>query len=216
MSGKHGLQQLLKNPRIWKAGATLANRAGTVSTGFENLDQALAGGWPVGALTELLLDSYGIGELRLLMPALVRLSSQSGASSETPEQPAQRWILWVSPPYIPYAPALEHDGMDISRMLVIHSGHRVDVLWAMEQALRSATCLAVLAWSRAVDQRSIRRLQLAAEAGSCWAVLFRPASFIRDSSPAALRIHLQPGPGSVRLDIVKNRSGRPGIVFVDV
>jgi len=215
MSRKHSLHQLLKNPHIWKAGSAFTDDAAAVSTGFENLDRALAGGWPIGVLTELLLDSYGIGELKLLMPALVRLSQQYSEAQGASEPVAERWILWISPPYTPYAPALEQVGMDISRVLVVHSGHRVDVLWAMEQALRSATCAAVLAWFRAVDERSMRRLQLAAKAGDCWAVLFRPARFIRDSSPAALRIHLQPDSDTIRLDIVKNRSGRPGTVFVN-
>ena len=214
MSNKHSLHQLLKNPHIWKAGSAFTDAA-AVSTGFENLDRALAGGWPVGVLTELLLDSYGIGELKLVMPALVRLSQQPGEGRGSLEPAVERWILWISPPHIPYAPALEQVGMDISRVLVVHSEHRVDVLWAMEQALRSAACAAVLAWSQAVDERSMRRLQLAAEAGGCWAVLFRPARFIRDSSPAELRIHLRPDSDTIRLDIVKNRSGRPDTVFVD-
>ncbi|SVB80547.1 uncharacterized protein METZ01_LOCUS233401 [marine metagenome] len=214
MSSKHSLHQLLKNPRIWQAGSVFADAA-TVSTGFENLDRALAGGWPVGVLTELLLDSYGIGELKLVMPALVRLSQQSGENQGSLESMAERWVLWISPPYVPYAPALEQAGMDVSRVLVVHSEHRVDVLWAMEQALRSGTCAVVLAWFQAVDKRSMRRLQLAAEAGGCWAVLFRPAKFIRDSSSAQLRIHLRPDSGTIRLDIFKNLSGRPDTVFVD-
>ena len=59
---KHSLHKLLKNPRIWQAGSVFTDAA-TVSTGFKNLDRVLGGGWPVGVLTELLLDSYGIGEL---------------------------------------------------------------------------------------------------------------------------------------------------------
>ena len=214
MSSKRSLHQLLKNPRIWQAGSAFTDTA-TVSTGFENLDRALAGGWPVGVLTELLFDSYGIGELKLVMPALVRLSQQSGESQGSLEPVMERWVLWISPPYIPYAPALEQVGMDISRVLVVHSRYRVDILWAMEQALRSGTCAAVLAWFQAVDKRFMRRLQLAAETSGCWVVLFRPAKFIRDSSSAKLRIHLRPDSGTIRLDIVKNLSGRPDTVFVD-
>ena len=190
--------------------------AATVSTGFKNLDRVLAGGWPVGVLTELLLDSYGIGELKLLMPALVRISQQSGEIQGSLEPMVEPLVLWISPPHIPYAPALEQAGMDMSRVLVVHSESRLDVLWAMEQALKSGACAVVLAWLQAVDKRSMRRLQLAAEAGGCWAVLFRPAKFIRDSSSAKLRIHLRPDSDTIRLDVFKNLSGRPDTVFVDV
>ena len=40
-------------------------------SGFAELDARLpGGGWPVGAICELLLETMGIGELGLLVPAL--------------------------------------------------------------------------------------------------------------------------------------------------
>ena len=45
---------------------------------------------------ELLSEDYGIGELRLLSPALATLSSTD-----------DRCIAWVNPPHLPYAPALQ-------------------------------------------------------------------------------------------------------------
>jgi len=46
-----------------------------VSSGFPELDAGLpGGGWPAGALTEILPAHEGIGELRLLGPALAGLS----------------------------------------------------------------------------------------------------------------------------------------------
>ena len=53
------------------------------------------------------------------------------------------------------------------------SGARAMALWAMEQALRSGLCAAVIAWSKSAARPVLRRLQLAA-AGSRLAVLFRP------------------------------------------
>ena len=81
----------------------------------------------------------------------------------------------------------------------------------MEQALRSGTCAAVLAWSEGSDERGLRRLQLAAEKGACWAVLFRPARFKTQRSPAAaLRIHLLAvSLSGISMDIFKNCNGRP-------
>src|SRR4051812_39379662 len=44
------------------------------STGFADFDALLpGGGWPVGAITELMPETYGIGELSLLLPALAKL-----------------------------------------------------------------------------------------------------------------------------------------------
>src|SRR5690625_3239124 len=128
----HALNDLLQQPGIWRAGDP-AVRTGLeyVNTGYRVLDQALPGhGWPLGALTEILHDHAGIGELRLLMPALARLS-RSG-----------RWIVLVAPPHIPYAPALAASGIVLSRLLLVHpreTGEH-DHLWAIEQALRAGTC----------------------------------------------------------------------------
>ena len=159
-------------------------------------------------LTEILIEHYGIGELSLLMPALAHLGRDVSAGG----------IVWISPPFIPYAPALHSRGIDVSRVLIVGShtnarGYR-DALWAMEQALRSGSCAAVLAWTRAVDHIALRRLQLAAEAGQCWAVLFRPLDAWRQRSPAALRMRLTATDEQTRIEILKCRGGRPGIVSI--
>ena len=119
-------------------------------------------------------------------------------------------MVLVAPPYIPYAPAFVHHGINISRLLVVHCRRQADVLWATEQALHSGACAAVLAWPSGADERSVRRLQLAAERGNCWVVLFRSSRFRKQRSPAALRIHLQPGrSAAIKMNIFKNRGGRP-------
>ena len=70
-----------------------------------------------------------------------------------------------------------------------------DILWAMEQALRSGSCSAVLAWPPFLTERGARRLQLAAEAGGGWGVYFSPATAATAHSPAALRLALSPANG---------------------
>lgn len=166
------------------------------------------GGWPAAGLTEVLTGHYGIGELSLLMPALARLGQDGGADC----------IVWIAPPHIPYAPALHSRGVDPDRVLVVRrqadaSGSR-DILWATEQALRSGSCGAVLAWPRCVDQTALRRLQLAAETGRCWAILFRPPQAARQRSPAALRMRLTATGEQTRIEILKCRGGRPGAVSI--
>jgi protein ImuA len=190
--------------RVWRGKVATVARA-VLPTGFHELDRALpGGGWPLGALTEILVDGYGIGELGLLMPALTALTK------DDPARP-KKWVAWVAPPFVPYAPALQQRGVNIDRLLMIHptSGGK-SRLWAIEQAIRSGSSAGVLAWVAAADDVILRRLQLAAEEQGCWVLLFRPASTRSQRSPAALRIHLS----QARVEILKCWGGRPGVVDV--
>lgn len=190
--------------RVWRGRAASVARA-VVPTGFSELDRFLpGGGWPVGALTEVFLARYGIGELSLLMPAMAALTSAEGAP---------KWIAWVAPPFVPYAPALRQHGVDIDRLLMIHpTPSRRERCWAVEQVVRSGSSAGVLAWLAAVESVALRRLQLAAELAECWLVLFRPESASLERSPAALRFRLTRSDAMARLEIIKCRGGRPGVI----
>jgi cell division inhibitor SulA/protein ImuA len=194
--------------QVWRGKVATAARA-VIPTGFRDLDRALpGGGWPLGAITEILVDGYGIGELGLLMPALAALTK------EDPARP-KKWVAWIAPPFIPYAPALQQHGVNIDRLLMIHPASSVKSrLWAIEQAVRSGSSAGVLAWVATANDVILRRLQLAAEEQGCWVLLFRPASARRERSPAALRIHLTQADSATRIEIVKCRGGWPGVVEV--
>lgn len=190
------LDKLLQRADLWRGGE-LAAGVDAVSTGFAALDERLpGGGWPCGALTEILLSRPGIGALRLLLPALARLSREA------------RWLSWVTPPYIPYAPALAAAGVQLSRILLVHPPAQRDGLWAVEQSLRCGTCSAVLAWPALTDAAAMRRLQLAAETGRASGFLFRPRRLAAQASPAALRLQLDAdGHGKLSVHILKRRGG---------
>ncbi|MBI4290970.1 MAG: translesion DNA synthesis-associated protein ImuA [Betaproteobacteria bacterium] len=182
------------HPALWR-GADLA-RAVTpgVSTGFPVLDAEIPGrGWPVGSLTEILRAQEGIGELRILGPALAALSAQG------------KYLAWIAPPYSPYAPALAAAGIDPARLFIVRTGSEKETLWAIEQALRSNACGAVLAWPAAPRYPELRRLQLAAESGRSLALLFRPSQAANESTPAALRIGLASEQGGLAVRILKRR-----------
>lgn len=194
--------------RVWR-GKVAANARPVIPTGFAELDRHLpGGGWPVGAVTEILIDDYGVGELALLMPVLTALTKAD------PSKP-QKWVAWVAPPFVPYAPALQQHGVDIDRLLMIHptAGHK-NRLWAIEQVVRSGSSAGVLAWVAAADDVVLRRLQLAAEDQACLTLLFRPGSARQQRSPAALRIHLSRSEAAVRVEIIKCRGGCPGTVDI--
>ena len=201
------LENLLQNPRIWRGqvGAEDAGWQGLAS-GYPRLDQHLpGGGWPRHALTEILLDHYGTGELQLLMPALATLSQR-----DDEEEPG--WIAWIAPPFEPYPPALKQWGIRLSRVLIVRPKDDREALWAAEQALSSGNCAAVLLWSRSLDDAASRRLQLAAERGQSWAIAFRSLRARYESSAAALRIRLATGQAGTDVNILKSRGGRPAVV----
>ncbi|MBS3959303.1 MAG: translesion DNA synthesis-associated protein ImuA [Xanthomonadaceae bacterium] len=179
------LDALIHQRRLWPAAGQAAGRPGE-PTGHADLDAALpGGGWPPASLLELLLPMDGVGELRLLLPTLVRLARQG------------RSLLMVAPPYLPYAPALAAAGLDLARLRVVRAEGR-DALWAAEQGLRSGACGVVLCWPQAVDDRALRRLSVAAEQGDALGFAFRPLRALQQPSPAALRMEVMPG-GLVRL-----------------
>lgn len=194
------LQDILQQAPIWRGAAAPSTSNVGLLSGHSALDTALGGGWPQQSLTEILIAHEGIGEVSLLLPAFAQITRQ------------KRWLAFVAPPHIPYAPALAQAGVDLSRVLLVHPSARHDALWAVEQALRAGTCGAVLAWLAHADFTTLRRLQLAAEAGNSWAVVFRPLSEAQSLSPAALRLKLEPLSASGRtlaVQILKRRGGAP-------
>jgi hypothetical protein len=203
------IKTLIEHPHVWR-GSNNQPAGEVYATGFSELDALLpGGGWPAAALTEIILEHHGVGELSLLMPAMARLCEPGVFES------ARGWIFWVSPPFIPYAPALSRHGIDLSRVLLVHTpAMQCASLWAMEQALRAKSCIAVLAWARTADHTVLRRLQLAAEQARCWAVLFRPSAAARERSPAALRLRLARTGDVTRVEILKCRGARPGVAHI--
>lgn len=205
------LEKMLQKADVWRASdishTNVINSASasTISTGYDELNKYLAGsGWPTNSLTEFLLDTSGIGEIRLLTPALSQLS-----------QDQNRWLLMVAPPYIPYAPALLSMGIDISKVLVVTPKKSTDTLWVLEKALASQSCSAVLAWpQQPLKDMQLRRFQVACKAGHCLGVLFRHSRDANNPSPAELRIQLQAHAASafnqhshLKLKILKRKGG---------
>jgi hypothetical protein len=174
-----------------------------LATGYRELDAALpGGGWPRAAITELMPETTGIGELSLLLPALARLAASG------------RYLAWVAPPYVPHASALAGRGIPLERLLLVRTADETTALWAAEQLLRCAHIGAVLAWPLTLDERRVRRLQLAAEAGGGCGMLYRPARAALTHSPAALRLRLAATPAGLAVRLQKIRNGNTHAVVV--
>jgi hypothetical protein len=180
------LDALLSARTVWRAGRSSASAPVGEPSGHDELDALLpTGGWPRGALTELLLPADGVGELALLLPTLARLTGDGGL------------VALVAPPYLPYAPAWQAAGVDLRRLEIVRADAR-GALWAFEQCLRSAACAAVLGWPPQADAQALRRLQAAADSGECLGFVFRDCRHAGNPSPAALRLEQAEGAWHVR------------------
>ncbi len=195
----HDLATLLKRADIWQSSASQRPRH-TIATGYSPLDKALhQGGWPTQALTEILFDHPGSGELQLLLPAIQKLCAQG------------RRLVFINPPHLPYAPALQLAGIPPGQVLVIYPQTPADQLWATEQTLRANIAAALLVWPKQSPQLAqLRKLQLAAQANQGLSLLLRPATAVGESSPAALRLQLGPTANGCQITVIKQRGGWAG------
>ena len=193
---QEGLGELLRRGMVWRGSSPGQMQAVVVPSGFSALDEQIGGGWPRGALTEI-LSRQGQGFF-LLLPLLARLSWQ------------RRWLAWVNPPHIPYAPALEARRIDTARVLLVRAEGAEQNLWAAEQALCSGNCSLVMLWVDKISAARIRRLQLAAEKGDCVGILFRPLQHRQQASVAALRLQVMPSGDGLQMQVLKRRAGRGG------
>jgi len=190
------LAELLQRQSVWRGGAPSGAAAPAAPTGYAALDAVLpGGGWPAGGLAELLCDAEGVGELQVVLPALAALTA------------AGHRIAWLAPPYLPYAPALKAAGVRLAGLTVVRAPGRRDALWAAEQALRSGAFHALLLWLPRASYPELRRLAVAAQAGPGFALAFRPPEAGCESSPAVLRMALEPAAeaGQPALRILKRR-----------
>ena len=175
------LSNLLDARQVWR-GRAVPIMEGEQPTGWPQLDAVLpTRGWPNASLSEILMPVDGIGELRLVLPTLARLTQGS------------RPVVLIAPPYLPCAMGWRQHGVNLQRLDIVDAEEK-HVLWAAEQCLRSGSCAAVLAWPHQADDRGLRRLQVAADTGRALAFVFRDRKHLSNASPASLRLELAASP----------------------
>jgi protein ImuA len=175
--------------------------AQVIGTGHGALDAQLpGGGWPVGAMTELLQSAPEAHAWQLLLPALAQ-AVQGGRGP----------VALIGAPHEPFGPALAADGLPLESLLWIRSDAAAARLWACEQALRCADMSAVLAWLPQARVGELRRLQLAAAQHESLLFVFRPAAMAASTSPARLRLQLAAcAEDSAQIDVhILKRRGPP-------
>ena len=112
-------------------------------------------------------------------------------------------------------------GLAAPELLIVLPRRAEDALWAMEQALRSGACAAVIGAIEQATLTQTRRLDFAAREGSAGAILLRRHNNGLSAARRRWRIAAQPGAPHpltdealgaprVRADLIRRRDGAPG------
>lgn len=183
---------------VWRASEQAPPPVRTQPSHHSKLDQCLpGGGWPLGAIIEILHDGPGCGELSLVAPAL---------ALQNTSQP----IVLLKPPAIPNALAWHQWNIPLQRLWWIQPTKQGDLGWCAETVLRSRAFAALLAWMDPIDPPALRRLQACAQDSSTLIFLFRPQSAVTTQSPAPLRLSIQPDTtGIASIRFLKAKGPRP-------
>jgi protein ImuA len=188
---------LVQHADVWRAAELGSHSLPALDTGYAALNQVLpGGGWPQGALVEMLQPQAGLHEWGLLAPALAAVQAAAPA----------KLVLLVGAPWLPFGPALGARQLDMRRVLCVR-GQGPALLWATREALQCADVAAVLAWLPDARSAHLRRLQMAAHAHSQLLFVFRPLRAQQESSPAPLRLLLEGAEeeGKLRMHVLKRR-----------
>lgn len=188
-------------------GGLAARKRPVLPLGLPQVDAVLPmGGLPFGAVHEL----SGTGALRFGLLLLARLDA-AVLWCRTRQQGGQ----------LPYGPALQQAGLATERLLFAFADRQQDLLWTMEEGLRTGAVGAVLSEPReTVDLTVSRRLQLAAETGGSIGLVVddRPGRQRGPLAPSALysRWRVAPAPtgknehAAWRLELLRCRGGARG------
>ncbi|WP_252193190.1 hypothetical protein [Rhizobium sp. CSW-27] len=187
-------------------GVAARRRAGEarLATGVEAFDQALDGGLPLDAITEIRSLGFrhagAASGLALALAALLQATEEKRAREPAP-------FLWIGDRMgggeagLPYAPGLKAFGLDIRRFFQALPQRLEDALWLAEAALQSglfaATLLEVRGNPPAFGLTESRRLSLRAKAAGRPLLLLRQAGE-EEASSAAFRLLAEPAPALAR------------------
>ncbi|NQV54629.1 MAG: hypothetical protein HQ503_02115 [Rhodospirillales bacterium] len=135
----------------------------TISTGAASIDAALPwNGLPSQGLHEIFGDTAALS-------FCAGLSANLGARPQFAHAP----ILWCQQERDLYGQGLSDAGLDPARLILVHGRNDTEILWAMEEGLRSRSLAAVIGCLKKVPPIAGRRLQLAAEENGTAGFLLR-------------------------------------------
>jgi len=178
--------QIRQLERGGELGSVLSSQAEpTISLGDPEIDGALPwGGLPVTGLHEIFGDTAAVGFAAALIQKIT-------GDSDAP-------ILWCQHGSDLYGPGVAEFGIDPDRLILVQGKSDTDILWAMEEGLRSSGIAAVVGRPYKIPPIAGRRLQLAAEENGVPGLLLRPQQreqkTIAPTSAALTRWHVTAAP----------------------
>ncbi|GAB5382373.1 MAG: translesion DNA synthesis-associated protein ImuA [Aliiglaciecola sp.] len=194
------IEQLQNKRLIWRANQQNGFVKGN-STGFKELDQALQGGFPEHGVVDI--DTpIGIGELRLLLPAL-----------RARQQQHQRLLVFIGAPMQINGEMLAEFGIPLEKVLLVQPQSAEHALWSAEQCLKSGCAHSVLLWHQDLEISQAKRLQLAAEQGDALHFILRHQRQLGLSLPVNLAMKLRPHQQGISVQVTKRKGGWPEAAF---
>ncbi len=190
----------------------------TAVAGLSGLADALP--WPG-------LPRHALHEVVAADPAMAAASGFCATLLGALSQRAAMPVLWVTRSLTLYGPGLAALGLNPARLVVVRARRNRDVLWTMEEGLRSAALAAVLGEADDVTLFASRRLQLAAETAGVTGFLLRRSRSPSQTPPpsaAVTRWRIAPAPAPTdqsiavprwHVELLRCRGGRPGHWLTD-
>ena len=237
------IRALEGNRTQWCAGAGLRGQDGCLQSGLASspgrarfepwtlgeaaFDDCLPGGCldPAG-LIELKPASHGDWPAAVRFAACLAMRRQCALAAHR-QAPAP--LLWCATSHFlaehgkPYGPGLSDLGLAPETLILVDVAREADVLWALEESVRSKTLSVAMGLLKGVALTPSRRLGLAASAGETPVVLLTsPSSPPALSAPLRLRLQSAPSgphpfdaraPGATRIRLTLERcKGAPAMV----
>src|SRR5215470_9633190 len=158
--------------RVRRIERPAATAHGVLPFGVAAIDQVLpGGGFARGALHEIMGMGGGEEDGALAAAFAATILGRLAASPTSPSH--EGMVLWCLPRPDLYGPGLAAHGLDPERVVLVRTSRDAEILWAMEEGLRSPGIAAVVGEVGTLPAVASRRLQLAAERSGATAFLLR-------------------------------------------
>ncbi|GLX77908.1 recombinase RecA [Thalassotalea insulae] len=190
----------LTNQRLLWRGFEQKAQPKSIATGYEQLDEKLAGGLPEYGVVEI-KSLNGIGEVRLFSRYLLQAQQQG-------------LIVFIAPPALVSSEFLHAIGLDISQVYILTPEHEKDALWCAELCLKSGCCQSVLLWCADIALHQVKRLLLASETGHSCLLLYRPLLKHSLALPVHISMRFIADALGIKVTVDKCRGCAPSSAFI--
>ena len=195
-------------------GVKPAVTGGADTFGLGQIETAFPGGvFPIGAVHEFVCQApeHGAASAGFITGILSKLMSRGGGA-----------CLWISRSRTVFPPALKAFGVEPDRIIFASLPREMDVLWAMEEALKCSGFSAVAAELNEISFTQSRRLQLAVEQSKVTGFVILGDPKMTSATACAARWKITPLPSKLekgmpgvgfprwQVELLKVRNGNPG------